>query len=138
MDQNQIAGKDLDKNINMGLFSYPILMAADILAFDCSIVPVGFDQKQHVEIARDIAESFNHIYGDIFVVPEPLIQESVQTIPGIDGRKMSKNYQNVIPLFASKKDRKKAVMQIATDSSSLEDPKDPGVLYSVCVIFIIC
>lgn len=126
VDQNIEQNVDPDKNVNMGIFQYPVLMAADILAFDCHVVPVGLDQKQHVEIARDIAESFNHHYGETFVVPEPMIQESVQTIPGVDGRKMSKNYDNTLPLFSDAKSLRKKVMQIVTDSKELDEVKDPS------------
>jgi len=115
-----------EEPINMGLFFYPLLMAADILLYDSEIVPVGKDQKQHVEIARDIAIKFNQQYNsDIFTIPNPVIQDSLATIPGIDGRKMSKSYSNTIEMFASKKQIKKQVMAIVTDSTPLEDPKDP-------------
>ena len=102
---------------SVGLFDYPVLMAADILLPGAQIVPVGSDQKQHVEIARDIAQKFNQKYGDTFVLPEVLIQETVATVPGIDGKKMSKSYNNTIPLFASKDEITKQVMSIVTDSS---------------------
>jgi tryptophanyl-tRNA synthetase len=102
---------------SVGLFDYPVLMAADILITGAQVVPVGADQKQHVEIARDIAQKFNHKYGETFVLPEVLIQETVATVPGIDGRKMSKSYNNTIPLFASRDEITKQVMSIVTDSS---------------------
>lgn len=111
--------------INMGLFSYPVLMAADILLYDADIVPVGKDQKQHLEITRDLAGSFNHVHGDTFVLPESRINENLMTIPGIDGRKMSKSYDNTINIFLSDKQLKKNVMSIVTDSLPLEAPKDP-------------
>ena len=122
------AYKDARQNnqeVNHGLFAYPVLMAADILIYDSHEVPVGKDQKQHLEMTRDIAQRFNHIYGDTFLVPEPRIAEEVATIPGIDGRKMSKSYNNVIPLFSTEKQLRKTVMRIVTDSKSVEEPKDP-------------
>lgn len=120
-----------NQEINMGLFCYPILMACDILIYDSNFVPVGQDQKQHLEITRDLAIRFNNIYGDVFVIPEAIIQKNVATIPGIDGRKMSKSYGNVIPLFAPEKEFRKAIMKITTDSKSVNDPKDP----ETCNIF---
>lgn len=110
---------------NAGLFTYPVLMAADILIYKSNIVPVGKDQKQHVEITRDIAERFNRIYGDIFVIPESAIRESVAVVPGVDGQKMSKSYDNTIPIFGGKKAIRKKIMSVVTDSTGLEDPKDP-------------
>ncbi|OQY09307.1 MAG: tryptophan--tRNA ligase [Fusobacteriia bacterium 4572_132] len=110
---------------NHGLFTYPVLMAADILMYDPDIVPVGKDQKQHVEITRDIATKFNNTYSEIFKLPEPKIMESVAVIPGTDGQKMSKSYNNTIEMFASKKQLKKQVMGIVTDSTPLEEPKNP-------------
>lgn len=110
---------------NMGLFNYPALMAADILLFESEIVPVGKDQKQHVEFARDMAGSFNSLFGEnLLRLPEPLIREEVMVIPGIDGQKMSKRYGNTIPLFSSEKNLRKKVMAITTDSSEMEDPKE--------------
>ncbi len=120
-----------NQEINMGLFCYPILMACDILIYDSNFVPVGQDQKQHLEITRDLAMRFNNIYGDVFVIPEAIIQKNVATIPGVDGRKMSKSYGNVIPLFAPEKELRKAIMKITTDSKSVNDPKDP----ETCNIF---
>ena len=120
-----VDGKQPDADINAGLYNYPVLMAADILLYGSHFVPVGQDQRQHVEIARDIADALNHNYGRIFTLPEPLIQEEVMTIPGIDGRKMSKNYSNTLPIFADPKTLRKQVMRIVTDSKSPEDPKDP-------------
>lgn len=117
---------NLSKNkISAGLFSYPVLMAADILLYDANIVPVGKDQKQHLEITRDIAGSFNHTFGETFVIPEAQIKESVQIVPGKDGRKMSKSYNNFIDIFLPEKQLKSEVMKIVTDSTPLEDPKDP-------------
>ena len=113
------------KEINVGLFDYPILMAADILIQDADIVPVGADQKQHVEYARDTAQKFNNIYGNTFKLPEPLILKHVSIVPGIDGRKMSKSYKNTIPLFGTDEEIKKSVMKIVTDSKLPEEPKDP-------------
>ena len=113
-------------NVNAGLFDYPVLMASDILLYDADIVPVGKDQKQHLEITRDLASSFNHQYGDTFVLPESKISESVMTVPGTDGRKMSKSYGNVVDVFLPKKQLKKQIMGIQTDSTPLEDPKDPN------------
>jgi len=107
-----------NKEINVGIFDYPILMAADILIQDADIVPVGQDQKQHLEITRDIAEKFNRIFGNTFRLPEALILESVKTVPGIDGQKMSKSYNNTIPLFATDDEIEKLVMSIVTDSSA--------------------
>ena len=115
--------------VNMGVFNYPILMAADILLFDTTHVPVGKDQKQHMEMSRDIAQRFNNFYGDTFVVPEALISESVGLVPGVDGEKMSKSKGNVIPIFGSDKEWKKAVMSIVTDSKDLHEKKDPDACY---------
>jgi tryptophanyl-tRNA synthetase len=114
-----------NKEINVGLFDYPLLMAADILIQDADVVPVGQDQKQHVEYARDTAQKFNNIFlNDIFKLPEPLILKAVETVPGTDGRKMSKSYGNVIPLFATYEEIRKAVMSIPTDSKGVDEPKD--------------
>lgn len=110
---------------NHGLFTYPVLMAADILMYDPDFVPVGKDQKQHVEIARDIAIKFNAIYGECFKLPEPVIRESVAVVPGIDGQKMSKSYGNTIEMFAEEKVLKKQIGAIVTDSKALEEPKEP-------------
>ncbi len=112
--------------INGGTFFYPVLMAADILAYDSAMVPVGSDQKQHVEMARDMAIAFNHHFGRTLVVPQPVIRDDVATIPGTDGQKMSKSYGNTIPLFESPKRLRKMIMRIVTDSTPLEEPKDPG------------
>lgn len=110
---------------SVGLFTYPVLMAADILMYSADLVPVGKDQKQHVEITRDIAEKFHHIYGDVFTIPEPFIPEEVAVIPGIDGQKMSKSYGNTIPLFIDEPSLKKKVMSIVTDSLPVEAKKNP-------------
>jgi tryptophanyl-tRNA synthetase len=106
-----------NKEINVGTFNYPMLMASDILLYDSHVVPVGQDQKQHIEYTRDTAIKFNNIFGDTFIIPEPLILENVATIPGTDGRKMSKSYKNTIPLFSTREEIIKAVMSIITDSS---------------------
>ena len=106
-----------DKEINVGTFNYPMLMAADILLYDAAVVPVGQDQKQHIEYARDTAEKFNRIFGETFMLPEPYIMPEVAVVPGTDGQKMSKSYGNTIPLFASREEIQKAVMGIVTDSS---------------------
>ncbi len=110
---------------NAGLYTYPILMAADILLFKAEIIPVGKDQKQHIEITRDIAERFNSTFGEILVIPEPRISDEIAVIPGIDGQKMSKSYGNTIEIFEDEKTLKKKVMRIVTDSTPVEDPKDP-------------
>ncbi len=125
MDKNAAAGLDTDAGVNMGLYTYPILMAADILLYNTDMVPVGADQKQHVEFARDIAGYFNHIYGETFKLPKPVIGAETGIIPGLDGRKMSKSYDNVIPLFAPENELKKKIMRIITDSKLPGDPKDP-------------
>lgn len=128
VDQNLAKGVEEDDGINMGLFSYPILMAADILMFNAHKVPVGRDQTQHLEMARDIAQRFNHLYGkgrDYFVLPEVVIAEDVATLPGLDGRKMSKSYNNTVPLFEGGfKALKSAVAKIVTDSRGPGEPKD--------------
>ena len=128
VDKNVETGEDPDAGITMGLYSYPILMAADILMFNAHKVPVGRDQIQHVEMARDIGQRFNHLFGqgkEFFVMPEALIEESVATLPGLDGRKMSKSYDNTIPLFSSPKDMKEAISRIVTDSRLPGEAKDP-------------
>lgn len=107
-----------NKDISVGAFDYPILMAADILLYGTDVVPVGQDQKQHIEYTRDIAEKFNHIFGETFKLPNPIIIESVKTVPGLDGQKMSKSYGNTIPLFATDEEIEKAVKKIVTDSSA--------------------
>ena len=125
VEENREAGRDPDKRINMGLYSYPVLMAADILLFGSHVVPVGLDQKQHLEMTRDIAMAFNKNYGDILTLPEASIKNEVMTIPGIDGRKMSASYGNTIPVFVSPKELRKRIMKITTDSKRPEDPKNP-------------
>ena len=125
--------KAKSKEANVGLFDYPMLMAADILIQDADIVPVGSDQKQHIEYARDTATKFNNAFGETFKLPEPLILKEVATVPGIDGRKMSKSYGNTIPLFGTDADIKKAVMSIITDSKAPADKKNPDE----CNIFAI-
>jgi len=115
---------DPDKGINMGLFSYPILMAADILMFDSTHVPVGSDQNQHIEMTRDIATRFNHLYGPLLTIPESIIQDKEKVVLGLDGRKMSKSYGNVIPLLESEKALKKSIMKIITNSLEPGEPKD--------------
>lgn len=122
--KNEEEGEDADYGITMGLFNYPVLMAADILMFDAQQVPVGKDQIQHIEIARDLGQRFNHVYEDIFTLPEALINEKSQTIPGLDGRKMSKSYGNTIPLFESSKKLRKLIMKIKTNSQAPEEPKE--------------
>jgi len=108
-----------------GLFAYPVLMAADILAVQSNVVPVGRDQKQHVEVTRDLAIRFNNAFGDVFTIPEPSIREDVAVVPGVDGQKMSKSYDNTIEIFQEGKPLKKRVMKVLTDSKQLEDQKDP-------------
>ena len=135
VDRNVADGEDGDSGITAGLFMYPVLMAADILVFNAHKVPVGRDQIQHIEMARDIAQRFNHLYGanyravtggdaDPFVLPEVVIEDNVATLPGLDGRKMSKSYNNTIPLWLSAKDLKKAILGIVTDSRAPGEPKD--------------
>ena len=119
------AARDTGREINVGTFCYPILMAADILLYDSNSVPVGKDQKQHVEMARDIAQRFNDRFGEALVLPEPLIQPEVATVPGLDGRKMSKSYGNTLPLFLPPKKLRKLVMKMKTDSTPMEEPKNP-------------
>lgn len=112
-------------DVNAGLFTYPVLMTSDIIMYNADIVPVGKDQKQHVEIARDIASSFNAAYGETFVIPEAQIDDNLMTIPGTDGQKMSKSYGNTIDIFLPDKQLKKVIMSIVTDSTPLEEPKNP-------------
>jgi tryptophanyl-tRNA synthetase len=137
VDANIEAGEDTDFGINMGLFSYPILMAADILMFNAHRVPVGKDQIQHLEMARDIAQRFNHRYGEYFVLPEADTDDNVATLPGTDGRKMSKSYDNTIPLWLPEKKLRKAIMKIKTNSQAPGEPKDPDTasVYSVYAAF---
>jgi tryptophanyl-tRNA synthetase len=123
VDRNTAAGADVDNDVTMGLFMYPVLMAADILMFKAHKIPVGRDQVQHIEMTRDIAASFNHLYGEHFVLPEAAVDETVALLPGTDGRKMSKSYDNVIPLFAPREQLRKQIMGIVTDSSAPGEPK---------------
>jgi len=123
-ENEQSGEKDPDKGITMGLFSYPILMAADILMFNANKVPVGKDQIQHIEMARDMAARFNHIYGEHFVLPEALLEEHGATLSGLDGRKMSKSYNNTIPLFEPEKKLRKLINKIKTNSLEPGEPKD--------------
>tara|TARA_S200000501_G_C20826928_1_gene745360 strand:+ start:549 stop:1568 length:1020 start_codon:yes stop_codon:yes gene_type:complete len=124
--QTNIEGnEDADFGVTMGLFSYPVLMAADILLFKANTVPVGRDQIQHVEMARDIAQRFNHLYGQVFQLPEVKINQNVDTLVGLDGRKMSKSYNNIIPIFASEKQLKKNINKIKTNLLEPGQPKDP-------------
>ncbi len=125
VDINTAKQEDEDAGITAGLFMYPVLMAADIVLFGANKVPVGRDQIQHIEMARDFAARFNHLYGEHLVLPEAVIEESVATLPGLDGRKMSKSYDNTIPLFASKTELKKLIAGIVTDSRLPGEPKDP-------------
>ena len=122
---------------NMGLYSYPVLMAADILLFDSQIVPVGKDQKQHLEMTRDIAIRFNNTFGDTLVVPESDIEEITQLVPGIDGQKMSKSYNNTIPIFDSSKQIRKKIMRIVTDATDVDEPKDKDTpLFQLYSLFL--
>ncbi|MDR1854954.1 MAG: tryptophan--tRNA ligase [Azoarcus sp.] len=123
VDKNVAEGEDADAGVTMGLFMYPLLMAADILMFNAHKVPVGRDQIQHLEMARDIAASFNHRYGEHFVLPEAAVDDAVATLPGLDGRKMSKSYDNTIPLFASPAELKKLIYAIVTDSKAPGEAK---------------
>jgi tryptophanyl-tRNA synthetase len=124
VDKNTAAGHDVDADVNAGLFMYPVLMAADILMFKAHKIPVGRDQIQHIEMARDMAASFNHLYGDQLVLPEAQIEASVATLPGLDGRKMSKSYDNTIPLFAPREQMRKQIAGIVTDSKVPGEPKE--------------
>lgn len=124
VDKNRAEGEDDDNGINAGLFMYPVLMAADILIFNAHKVPVGRDQIQHIEMARDFAQRFNHLYGDHLVLPEAAVEDHVATLPGLDGRKMSKSYDNTIPLFCSREELKKLIFSIVTDSRMPGEAKD--------------
>ncbi|NNM64336.1 MAG: tryptophan--tRNA ligase [Burkholderiales bacterium] len=134
-DANATAGEDLDAGVTMGLFSYPVLMAADILMFNAHLVPVGRDQVQHIEMTRDLAQRFNHVFGGgrhFFVLPEAVVEEQVATLPGLDGRKMSKSYDNTIPLFeGGTKALGDAIARIVTDSRLPGEPKDPDTAHLV-------
>ncbi|MDY0107465.1 MAG: tryptophan--tRNA ligase, partial [Giesbergeria sp.] len=123
-DKNAAAGREPDDGVTAGLFMYPVLMGADILMFKAHKVPVGRDQVQHIEMARDMASSFNHLYGEHFVLPEAVIDDNVATLPGLDGRKMSKSYDNTIPLFSSREQLKKLIGGILTDSRAPGEPKE--------------
>ena len=132
LQANAASGRDPDDGVNMGLFTHPVLMAADILLFDTDLVPVGNDQFQHVEMAVDIAQSFNFTYGqECLRLPQPVATEHSKTLLGLDGRKMSKSYGNTIPMFASEKELRKLVMRIVTNSQGVEEPKDP----ETCTVF---
>ena len=133
VDANLASNRDPDADVNAGLYNHPLLMAADILLFGTRFVPIGPDQKQHLEIAQDIAAAMNAICGPVLRLPEPLIRNDVMTVPGFDGRKMSKNYGNFISIFAEPEVVRKRVMQIKTDSKRPEDPKKP----EACTVFAI-
>ena len=125
VDKNRAEGEDDDAGVTAGLFMYPVLMAADILIFNAHKVPVGRDQVQHIEMARDFGQRFNHVYGhDYFVLPEAAVDDDVATLPGLDGRKMSKSYNNTIPMFAPRNELKKLIAGILTDSRAPGEPKD--------------
>lgn len=132
-EANTSQGGMADANITAGLYNYPVLMAADILLFGAEVVPVGEDQKQHIEITRDLASAFNARYGSVFKLPEALTLQAPITVPGIDGRKMSKSYRNTIPIFADRAEVQRQVMRIVTDSKKPQEPKDP----SRCNVFAI-
>jgi tryptophanyl-tRNA synthetase len=134
VERNEQAGVDLDAGVNMGLYTYPILMAADILLFQSDLVPVGKDQAQHVEIARDLAEAFNRQYGETFNLPRHLMGETTAVVPGLDGRKMSKSYGNTIPLFEPEEELSKLIARIKTDSTLPNEPKNPDAS-SVFLLF---
>lgn len=136
-DRNREAGVDLDTDVTAGLFMYPVLMAADILIFRADRVPVGRDQVQHLEIARDIVQRFNHLYGDVLTLPTVQVDESVGTLPGLDGRKMSKSYNNTIPLFSDSRQLKQLIAGILTDSRGPGEPKeaDDSALYQLYQAF---
>jgi tryptophanyl-tRNA synthetase len=126
VQENSEKGGDPDAGVNMGLFTYPVLMAADIILFDSDVVPVGKDQVQHIEMAQDIAQSVNHNYKqDVLTIPQALVSENVAVVPGLDGRKMSKSYGNAIPLFIPEPQLRKLIMRIVTNSQAVEEPKDP-------------
>lgn len=124
--ENQKNGQTPDANVNMGLYNYPVLMAADIIIMSTDVVPVGKDQVQHVEMARDIAIVFNSTYGEVLTIPEYVVGGETGVIPGLDGRKMSKTYNNTIQLFGSQKQLRKQIFQIVTDSTAPNEPKDPA------------
>ncbi|MDR2096451.1 MAG: tryptophan--tRNA ligase [Treponema sp.] len=126
VQENTGNNEDPDAGINMGLFTYPVLMAADIILFDSDVVPVGRDQVQHIEMAQDIARAVNFNYkSEVLKIPQALVQENVAVVPGLDGRKMSKSYNNTIPLFCGEKELRRLIMRIVTNSQAVEEPKDP-------------
>ncbi|HRL30565.1 MAG TPA: tryptophan--tRNA ligase, partial [Ottowia sp.] len=133
LDKNAAAGAEADNDVSAGLFMYPVLMGADILMFKAHKVPVGRDQIQHIEMARDMAASFNHLYGQLLVAPEALIDDNVALLPGLDGRKMSKSYDNTIALFGPREQLKKQIMNIVTDSRAPGEPKstEGSALYQI-------
>ncbi len=137
VDHNIELGRDGDHGVNIGLYTYPVLMSADILMLNSHVVPVGADQVQHIEIARDIASHFNHVYGEIFRLPKAIVQKDSRLVPGLDGRKMSKSYQNHMPLFMSSKDIKKHINKIVTDSSDPTTPKNPdeSIIFDLFTFF---
>ncbi len=137
VQENLERGDDPDFGISMGLFNYPVLMSADILLFNANEVPVGRDQVQHLEMARDIAQRFNHLYGEHFVLPAAKIDDDLAVLPGLDGRKMSKSYDNTIPLWLPEKQLRKAIMRIVTNSLEPGQPKDPatGALFAIYAAF---
>jgi len=137
VQENLDKGEDSDFAITMGLFSYPVLMAADILMFNAQHVPVGRDQVQHLEMARDIAQRFNHFFGEHFVLPEAVVDDNVAVLPGLDGRKMSKSYNNTIPLFLPEKSLRKSIMKIVTNSLEPGQPKqtEDSALFSIYSAF---
>jgi len=136
-ENDESGSKDPDKGISMGLFSYPVLMAADILMFKAHKVPVGKDQIQHIEMARDMAQRFNHHYGEHFVLPEAQVDESTAVLAGLDGRKMSKSYNNTVPLFIAEKKFRKLIMKIKTNSLEPGEPKetDGNTLFEIYQAF---
>lgn len=137
VDKNRAAGNDDDLGVNMGLYTYPLLMAADILSMKADIVPVGHDQTQHIEFARDMAGYFNNAFKSVLKEPKGLIQAQSATVPGLDGRKMSKSYGNTVPLFTDAKARQKLIMKIVTDSKLPHEPKDPdeNTIYKLYTYF---
>jgi tryptophanyl-tRNA synthetase len=137
VQENVDAGEDPDFAITMGLFGYPVLMAADILLFNSTHVPVGKDQVQHLEMARDIAQRFNHHYGELFALPEAVVDEHVAVLPGKDGRKMSKSYDNTIPLWLPQKQLRQAILRVVTNSLEPGEPKTPddSTLYAIYAAF---
>lgn len=138
VQDNLDAGGEPDHEITMGLYSYPVLMAADILMFNATHVPVGKDQIQHLEMARDIGQRFNHRYGNIFTLPEAVVDDSAAVLPGVDGRKMSKSYDNTIGLWLNEKKLRKAIMRIVTNSKEPGEPKDidESSLYPIYAPFV--